>query len=395
MRKTNVHSINPALRGAAYYGIFFGVMGVYFAYVNVAFIQRGYSGVQLGVFSSLSAVVILLASPFLTGLADNRGWHRPILALSHLLFALSLVGIHFVQDFTAVLPLMAIAAFASAPFNPLSDGLVIHMANQHQLDFGKMRVWGSIGFTALCVVSGWVYDQIGLSLLFLVGAVLFLGRGASVALLDPVEKHEATHLDMPAGLKGWLSPLKDKIFLVFLIGIFLWGCASTGFFTYASIYMDHLSDSSFLVGLMMALPALVEVPGVLLADRLARRYGLLPLLIFGILTFTAVVFLTCFITDPVLIVILNAARGIGYGIFIIVALRFVDARAPRNRIGTYQSLYGLAFFTIPSLVFMPILGVIYDNYSLQTLFVLDGIVGISAAGLLIWLQQLVKQNENA
>ena len=394
MQKTNSRAISPALRGAIYYGVFFGVMGIYFAYVNVAFIQRGYSGVQLGIFSSLSSVVILLASPFLTGLADSRGWHRPILAISHLLFALSLVGIHFVQDFTAVLPLMAVAAFASAPFNPLSDGLVIHMANQHQLDFGKMRVWGSIGFTAMCVISGWVYDQIGLGLLFLAGAVLFLVRGVSAALLDPVEKNDTTHLDMPEGLKGWLSPLKDKYFLVFLIGIFLWGCSSTGFFTYASIYMDRLSDSSFLVGLMMALPALAEVPSVLLADRLARRHGLLPLLILGVAIFTAVIFLTCFITDPILIVVLNAVRGIGYGLFIIVALRFVDARAPRSRIGTYQSLYGLAFFTIPALVFMPILGAIYDHFSLQTLFTVDGLVGICAIGLLVWLQQQMRKSES-
>jgi MFS family permease len=85
---------------------------------------------------------------------------------------------------------------------------------------------------------------------------------------------------------------------------------------------------------------------------------------------------------------------LGYGLFIIVALRFVDARAPRSMIGTYQSLYGLAFFTIPSLVFMPILGVIYDNFSLQTLFVVDGIVGIAAVLLLVWLQRLVRKAEN-
>ncbi len=387
-------SLSPALRGALYYAIFFGVMGMYFAYVNVAFIQRGYSGVQIGIFSSLSSVMILLASPLLTGLADRKGWHREILAMGGVVFALSLLGIHFVHDFVAVLPLMALAAFASAPFNPLSDGLSIHMANQHQLDFGKMRVWGSIGFTIVCILAGLVYDRTGLGVLFLAGAVLFLLRGAAAVLLDPVENNEPTHLAMPSGMKGWLSPLKDKVFVVFLAVIFLWGCTSSGFFTYASIYMDQLSSSSFLVGLMMALAALGEVPSVLLADRLSRRHGLLPMLMAGIALFVLVIFLTALLSNPVLIVILSMVRGLGYGLFIIVALRYVDARAPRNMIGTYQSLYGLAFFTVPSLVFMPILGVIYDNFSLQTLFIVDGIVGITAVLLLVWLQRLVRKTES-
>jgi len=385
MKQLSTHQ-SAAVRGSSFYAIFFAVMGIYFAYFNVALVQRGFTGVQIGVFSSLSSVIILIASPLLTALADRHAWHRQMLFWGTIGFAASLVGLHYAESFEAMLPFMATAALANAPVNALADTLAIRMSNHYDLDFGRMRVWGSVGFTVLCVLSGFLWDVIGLRSLFLVGAIVFVVRAFSAYLLDavPPEASVAGTAKLRANL---LAPLKDKFFLLFLVAIFLWGSASSGFFTYASIYMDQLSTSSVLIGLMMALPALGEVPMMLIGDHISRRFGHLRMLIVGFAGFTVIIFLTLFIHDPILLVIINGLRGLGYGLAIIVSVRFVDLQAPASLKGTYQNLYGMAFFTVPALVFMPLLGYIYDTFPIQYVFIISGVIGIAAILLLVWMQR--------
>ena len=55
---------------------------------------------------------------------------------------------------------MVYSAFM-APAVPLSDVLAIRYASDKQLDYGKSRLWGSIGFLAGTAISGYVIDGIG------------------------------------------------------------------------------------------------------------------------------------------------------------------------------------------------------------------------------------------
>jgi len=60
---------STAIRSSLFYAVHFAALGGVFSYYNVALIERGFTGMQIGLFSSLNSAIILLASPLLTGLA--------------------------------------------------------------------------------------------------------------------------------------------------------------------------------------------------------------------------------------------------------------------------------------------------------------------------------------
>ncbi|MCK5794871.1 MAG: MFS transporter, partial [Anaerolineales bacterium] len=346
-------------------------------YVNVAYIQRGLSGVQIGTFGLVGSLLALIAGPLLTGLADRRGWHRQVLIFSNLAYGLTLVGVYFAPTFRWMLPIVAMNAVLETPFRPISDSLVVRMANKYHLDFGKMRVWGSIGFTVACIFAGTIWDVIGLEYLFLVTGILFGLRSLSVLLLEAPthkKKEDGSPKKIFSGLKALLLPFKDRYFVLFLIGTFFWGW-NLGYYIYSSIYMDQMGGSNLMVGLMIALPAVMEMPSLLIADRLAKRFGLLPVYMAGIFEFSLIMVAVLFVKTPVVLVILNGFRGIGYGLYISVGIQFVDKRASKEQMGLYQSLYNVVLFTISTLVFMPFLGYLFDYHGIQWVFIATAVAG--------------------
>ncbi|MCD6474767.1 MAG: MFS transporter [Anaerolineaceae bacterium] len=365
------------MKGAVYYAAFYAVVGSYFAYINVAYIQRGLSGVQIGTFSSVGAFLALVASPLLTGLADRKGWHKQILVINNLVFGIALVALFFIPTFRWMLPVVALNAVAGAPLMPISDSLLVRMANKYHLDFGQMRLWGSIGFTVVCILTGTLWDAIGLEYLFIISGILFGLRSLSVLLLEAPDRmlnEVETNTGNSSGLKSYLLPFKDRPFVLFLIGTFFWGCCIS-FFIYSSIYMDQLGGNSLLVGLMMAIPALMEVPTLLVADRLADRFGLLPVFMAGILQFCLIIVAVIFVKSPTVLVILNGVRGLGFGLNIVMGIRYVDRLAPKEQTGLYQSLYNVVLFTVSMLIFMPFLGYLFDFHGIQWAFIATALAG--------------------
>lgn len=379
--------LSPHLRGGIYYAVHFTIVSIYFSYVNVAYIERGITGVQLGTLSAVGSVLMLIASPLLTGLADRKGWHLAFLMLGNLLFGLSVIGINFASSFPLLLLITSTGGFFKAPANPIGDGLVIRMANKHQINFGQMRIWGSLSFTIFCLLAGRLWDLIGLQWLFWIGGSLFFLRAMMAFLLDPPDKQTIVEASPPGEKRGnMLAPLKDPLFLIYLIAMVLWGCAMNGFGSYISIYMKQLTNATTLVGVAVALPALAEMPTVYLGERFIRRFGPLPILMFAIAITVVVSALTAFLSNPTLIIALNVMRGFGYGFFIVVGVRYVDSRAPADQVGTYQSLSGITLYTLPSLLFMPILGYIYDTISVNATFLVSAAMGVLALLVLARLQ---------
>lgn len=379
-------SITPALRGSAYYAVFFGVVGMYFAYVNVVFLQRGLNGVQIGLINAVSAVMILISSPLLTSLADRTGWHRPILAVAHLFFGAAIFSLHFTTSFPLILAIIAVGSFCSAPASPLSDMLVVRMAARHDLDFGHMRLWGSLGFTAVCLVSGVIWNRVGFGYLFLAGGVLFALRSLSVLLIEPIGKAATPAADEPP-VKFINLLRRDHTFLIFLLATLLWSSCWNGFFIYATIYMDQLGGSSFLLGLMMALTALGEVPSVFYADRLVHRLGSLKTTIIGIVSFLIILAVIPSITNTSLLAAVNGLRGLGFGLWIVAGVRFVDRIAPDNYHGTYQGLFSLMNFNLPVLIAMPLMGYLFDHVSIQSVFRAQFALGVAALFIFLLLQR--------
>jgi MFS transporter, PPP family, 3-phenylpropionic acid transporter len=364
--------IHPGLRGAVFYASYWGVFGLVEPFMNVYFMQLGLTNTQIGLLSSLSPLAILTVAPFIASFADRHRKRTITLAIAILGVSIALLLLQFPKDFKSLLPFMALYALCLSPNNSISDGLLARMANNYRLDYGKMRLWGSISFAITAIGMGAVYQQIGYGSIFLIGGVLILPVTIVSLLLEEPEKDTSP----PEFIKTLGKVDWGLVFMV--AATFLIGAAQFLSFIFRGIYMDSLGGGEFLIGLAVGVSALTEFPTMHYASKIMRKLNGTTTLLASYALLSAGIMGFAFTDDPWVLVIMSGIKGLGFGLFAVATVVIIDRHAPADKVATYQSItYAMAWGLAP-LITGVFGGSVYDLYGGKTVFLVAGILPVLA-----------------
>ncbi|MDJ0757463.1 MAG: MFS transporter [Ardenticatenaceae bacterium] len=320
--------LSPYARGGFYFGAFFGALGLYIPFLSLHFRELGLTGGQIGwtavVTPIVMAVVSLPVSSWADKLQRRRLFLQICLAGCVILFWLGRLP----TTFGGILIWYVAFASFNAPSISLANGLIARMAVRHQLTFGGMRLWGSIIFSVLSVGFGFVIEAYGLLLMFPAAAVIFAVAWLMAGLLEEPSPAQLPHADKAQPSPPFVTVILETKLWELLIP---WVLMMMGFgiaLVFEGIYIQELGGSESLIGLTLGVVAMCELPGMLGAERLIRRfggattlmvgYGLIALSMLGYGVATAAWMMPFF----------GALRGIGFGIALPANTVLVDRRVP-------------------------------------------------------------------
>ncbi|MCA9902127.1 MAG: MFS transporter [Ardenticatenaceae bacterium] len=372
----------PVTIGSAYYGFFWPMVALYAPFFNVYLLSLGFSGTQMGILAAVFPLFALGVSPGLSALADQRGWRRQLLRLSLLGWALVLFLFRFPTTFVPMLLLVILESAMRSPALPIADGLIARMAVRHQLNFGDMRLWGSLGFAAVSILSGIIWQRTGYSYMFMAAAIAVLPALVIARKLEEGEVAEGN------GRRSARFLAQDKGIITLIASAFLLGIALFGTYIFIGVYIKHLGGTDTHVGLLFGLSALAEVPIMRYSGAIIRKLeGSRALLLAMVLLFVATLG-NAVAWSPVSLIAFNLFRGIGYGLFVVVMVQMLNERAPEGWNSTAQSMFQAAFFGLAPLLTSPINGKIYDLWGGSLLFsLMTAVIGLSIILLLLAMRQ--------
>lgn len=374
-------NLSPFLRGSLFYGAYWGIVGLYQPFAFVYFSQRGISSEQIGWLSAIFALCVLLVSPLVSRLADRTNLRVPALAICVAGYGAMLVVLPAARDFLPLALLYLILNVFHAPIGPVADSLVVRMAAHHRLNFGGMRLWGSLIFAAISAVAGLVWQSAGYGVMFPVSGVLMvLVAGAAMLLSEgAVTAEDASPQHAGASTAWW----RDVRFMLMLASLFLIGATFAMAWTFESIYVTYLGGSQALIGGMIGLSALCELPPMLYTQRLMRRIGDINTLLLAFLMLGLSYFGYWLADGTWSILAVNVVKGLGFGLFYISAVVIVDRRAPHGLASTYQGLMSAVAFGLAPVLIGPVGGWIYGTFEPRSLFLVSGFMVIAAGLVLI------------
>jgi MFS transporter, PPP family, 3-phenylpropionic acid transporter len=376
--------IHPGLRGAIFYAIYWGVVGMFDPFFTVYFLRQGLNATQIGWLAAVLPLCTVIIAPLVSRLADATGRRIMLLVLACLGFGAALtlpVLPGFNPTFAVVLGFVALVAVFRSPTISLADSLVAQMALRHALDFGSMRLWGSIVFTITASGLGLLWERTGFSTMFLASGLAYLLVVLAALLLEepprrmlPSEPDNHPAPNSRFVLDAGLVFLLCATFLV-IAALFMAG-------TFASVQLIQLGGSEALVGIMMGCAATGEVPGMMYGIRLARRIGPTNALLaaYGVVAFGLAA--TALAQAPWLMLVFAAFRGLGFGVLLVSTVMIINTRAPKNFASTYQGILNGACWGLAPLLGGPISGWIFQNLGPAALFFTAGIMAL-LAGVLI------------
>src|SRR5690348_147352 len=148
------HDVRPAAQLAAFYAAAFLVVGVQLPFWPVWLAGHGLDPTQIaGVFAAAIWAKIV-ATPAIAALADRIGHRRTVMTALAGAAWLAYAALWPVGGLWPLLALNLLGGVAQSALMPLGDAVTLAAVGERGLDYGRIRVWGSLSFVLASVGGG-------------------------------------------------------------------------------------------------------------------------------------------------------------------------------------------------------------------------------------------------
>ncbi len=324
-------------RLAGFYGAFFSSAGINVPFFPVWLSAQGLTDAAIGLVVAVGAIARVAALPIAGHVVDVTGRRRaPIIGLSWCACG-AYALYHFAASPWHYVAIAFLYGFFTAPMVSLMDSLTMLAVRARQLDYGRIRAWGSITFMLVALGFGFLLQGRDAGLIWqgmMVGLVLTVAAG--FVLPDWKDEEGAKRARAPL-----TAVLSDARFRIFVLGNGLTQASHGLFYVFGSIYWRDAGLSSGFIGFLWAEAVVAEIIFFIYGDRLVRRFGpawlLLAAGIAGIIRWT----LTALTTDAVVLVLVQPLHAFTFAAGFQASIHFVARILPPELSASAQSLSAL------------------------------------------------------
>lgn len=362
---------------AGYYFFYFAFVGAFTPYFALYLQSGGMPASQIGLLMSMMPLMRLIGPYGWGSLADTRLSRGSTVRLTTSACLAIFTLLFWVHGFNALVPSLALLAFFWSASLPLVETLTFEHLKEKPQHYGRIRMWGSIGFIVAVGVTGYVIDHqttqadLWASWICLAGIVLFafqLPKG------NPLPKHAK---------QGKLSLLltNPSIRALFL-SCFLMSIAHGTFYVFFSIYLSEQGYNTSTVGILWSLGVIAEIVVFMKMPWLIHYCGLRRLLL---LCFCAAVFrflITAWLVGSfVWIIFAQLLHGLTFGAHHAASVAVVNQAFGEAVRARAQALYSSLSFGAGGLVGSLLSSELWENAGGSMAFSMSAFFGF--LGLLI------------
>jgi len=326
-----------------FYAAYFAAMGLILPFFPLYLDERGLDAALIGFMTGLIALAKVMAPPWVGHLLDKRphSWaHRFIVVASWLaVFTALLIGL-FHQLYLLAAAVLLFGIFWASVL-PLTDGLSVSVSEAEGADYGRLRVWGSIGFVIASLACGlWMNGPNIAAFPFVLAGLMVVLAIASAGFPEIERSGEHDH---------GKAPFPRSFYLLLAIA-FMMQVSHGAYYGFFSLYLADAGFSGWQIASYWVIGVLAEI--VLMWRWSRELQQVSPALIFSVcLGLAAFRWLgTGLTTDIWFLVGLQLLHAASFAAFHVAAIAWVKRIAPDSRHGSAQGLFSAAGFGLGSTV---------------------------------------------
>ena len=368
--------------GRAYYFAFLSAAACLLPILTLYYESRGLTGDQIGVLASLPPLLTLLGASVWGGLADATGKHKQILMFAMVGVAGASAGILMSSSFPSLLLPVLLFSSLFAPLFPLSDNTVLALLQSEPHRYGRIRLWGSIGWGVAAPLIGVVMERGGLEWgFFAFIALMLVASLISTRLPSPVAKVGVLYRE------GLTRLLRDRRWLLFLTVIFLGGIGLAVVDNYLFLYLSSMQASNTIMGLALSFAVMSEIVIFYRIDVLLLRFGVSRVLVMGLFLYSLRLFLLSLVHVPWVVLFLQLMHGPTYALMWSAGVAHAKHIAPEGLEATAQGQLSSAYSGLGAVAGALLGGFLYERVGARLMYRYVGVLLIGALLLYLFTQR--------
>lgn len=325
-----------------YYVAIFAALGVFVPFFPSWLEAQGIRGWELGLVTG----VIPLASfvgPLVFGyIADRYALRAAIIRVACAGAVLCIGALGVLGGFgvsvglIGVLLLIAAFAFFRSPLIMVADVSAMETPS----NYGRLRLWGSLGFMAMALVAGQLLEVKSAT-----GLPAFVGL--SLAAAFAIAWFMPARAARPAGpvYEGIKELLGARPFRLFLLVTFFWFASHSGYDLVIGRHLQDLGGNSSHVGIAWGIGVTAEIVLMAFSAPLFARYSSAALFCWALFGTVLRWLLLAATPSLTLALVLQPLHAISFGLTWLSALALIQEQAPTSARATAQG----AFSTVSAL----------------------------------------------
>ena len=256
----------PYWRLSGFYFFYFAFVGAMTPFWGLYLQSLMFSAVQIGVLMSLLQVMRIFAPNIWGHIADRTGKRTRIVQIAVVSSAVVFLGVFVGDSFWWLFAVMAALGFFWSASLPLVEAMTLSHLGERTESYGRIRLWGSVGFIVMVVGIGYALDYVPISRLPAAVWIVMLGM-VVFARVIPESMILPSHNDH---VPVWEIVRKPEVASL-LIACLLMAATHGPYYTFYSIYLvDHGYDKST-VGWLWALGVVCEIGIFLIIPHIFAR----------------------------------------------------------------------------------------------------------------------------
>ena len=368
---------------AAMSAAYFAHIGFFNPYLPLWLKDMGLGLLAISVLTSVQAATRLFAPYAWGALSDRTGERIKLLRLGAVV-AFASACLLWLDWGPVGLGLVLLVMFThTSSMMPMSEAAMAHLVSQgggfDTKRYGRVRLWGSLGFLVTVFVAGAWFQAFGMQhfpgwTVFSLGAVLL----SAYWLPDLKEAVHAEHVHLPVG-----PVLRQKPVRWFFAAAFFHVLSHIGIYVFFSLYLDSLGYSKTMIGVLWGVSVAVEIVWFFTQSRWLPRLPLTAWLVACSAAMVLRMVLTSVWADVLWVLLLaQAIHALTFAAHHTACIALLSHHFPGRLRGRGQALYTVIAYGFPGVLGGLLGGVLSERWGLQSVFaasVLTSLVATAAA----------------
>jgi len=382
IKEYNLFTVSAKTWLTTYFINFFFIWGIFLPFWGIWLTGQGVTTEQVGLLLSIGFVLRFASTLTLLPRVSSGSATLRLIRCLGFISLLSFSSLLYLKGYfwLAVVTLLVNATLA--PMIPLGDIIGSRLVQQIHLDYGRVRLWGSVSFIVGSTAIGWLVVDMGLqAILLLIIVMVALMWLLSLANLTP-QLADISEKESVNKQSLW-NLLKRSEVLLFLLIVGMIQGSHGAYYAFSTIYWDSLGISGNVIAWLWAISVFAEIIILRFNARLFAKWSIKQMLLLALIG-GVVRWWALSATDNVyLLGAVQTLHALTFAVAHLAAIRYISQQKAAQLVA-YQSLYSGVALGLLMALFTYIAGISYEVLQ-GDLFLLSALSLIPVFALLkVW-----------